>query len=96
LDYDRSHEVMAYHNLIHASVEYAIEHGYRRVSYGPLNNETKRRAGTDSMPVVASLWLRRPFLHWFTAKFVVPHLDVYSGRWEELAEDPPSPNAPRT
>jgi hypothetical protein len=56
LDYDLSHKTKAYYNLIDAAIRYAIEQGMKRVSMGPLNNETKRRAGTDLLPCTASIW----------------------------------------
>ena len=80
LDYGVSLQVNAYHQLLHASIEYAIDHGYQRLSFGPLNNETKRRAGTDLMPMVANLWSRNPFFGLFTKTLVIPNFQVYRGK----------------
>ncbi|MCA9235283.1 MAG: GNAT family N-acetyltransferase [Planctomycetales bacterium] len=79
LDYARSHEVLAYHNLIYAGVRTAIERGCRAMTMGPLNNETKRRAATDLHPVVASVWNRWPADRLVASKFLFPKFGVYYG-----------------
>jgi hypothetical protein len=89
LDYRRSHEVLAYHNLIYAGVEYGIEVGCRQMSMGPLNNETKRRAGGALKPIVASLWNRNPVDALVARKVFVKNFEVYSG---ELGADLHSSN----
>jgi len=78
LDYDLSLEVRAYHNLAYALIEYAIGRGLERVSFGPLNNETKRRVGTHLMPVVASLWTRNPIDRVLAKKFFIRNFHVHS------------------
>jgi predicted N-acyltransferase len=79
MDYQVSLEVKAYHNLLSASIEFAIDRGFERVSFGPLNNETKRRAGTSLLPMVAGLWSRSRFQGFFTRTFIIPNMQVYSG-----------------
>ena len=79
LDYGRSLEACAYHNLIHAGIEMALARGCRLLSMGPLNNETKRRAGTTLKPIVANLWNRLPGDRLVGHKFFVPNLQVYGG-----------------
>jgi hypothetical protein len=87
LDYDVSHEVLAYHNLIAAAIGLAIERGCEVLSMGPLNNETKRRAGTDFRPMVANLWNRNPVDRWAAARFFARNFQVYRGPFPE-AETP--------
>lgn len=82
LDYEHSHEVQAYHNLIYAAIEYAIARGLSHFSMGPLNNETKRRAGTQLLPMVANLWNRNPVDALFARKFFIKNFDVYQGEFE--------------
>jgi hypothetical protein len=84
LDYARSHEVLAYHNLIYAAIELAIGRGCRLLSMGPLNNETKRRAGSTLRPIVASLWNRNPIDRFVANKLFVKNFEVYQG---ELSDD---------
>ena len=79
LDYQRSHELLAYHNLIYAAVEHAINAGCRMLSMGPLNNETKRRAGGVLRPIVSSLWNRNPIDALVARKLFVKNFDVYRG-----------------
>jgi hypothetical protein len=79
LDYQRSHEVLAYHNLLYAGVELALERGCRLMSMGPLNNETKRRAGTSLKPIVGSLWNRWPLDRLVARKLFIKNFEVYSG-----------------
>jgi hypothetical protein len=90
LDYERSHEVLAYHNLIYAAIEHGIKHGCRMMSMGPLNNETKRRAGGELKPIVASLWNRNPVDALVARKLFVKNFEVYRGELGAL----PSDNAP--
>ena len=80
LDYERSQEINAYYNVLSASIEFAIERGFSRVSFGPLNNETKRRVATDLMPLVANLWSKVPFFRIFTRLFVMPNMQVFQAR----------------
>lgn len=79
LDYDRSHDVLAYHNLIYAGVQAAIERGCRVMTMGPLNNETKRRAATDLHPIVASVWNRWPADRWLARAWFFKNFGVYYG-----------------
>jgi hypothetical protein len=79
LDYERSHEVQAYHNLIYAGIEYALARGCRMMSMGPLNNETKRRAGSALKPIVASLWNKNPIDAFVARKLFVKNFEVYRG-----------------
>lgn len=79
LDYGRSHEVYAYHNLIYRAIEVAIEGRLSVLSMGPLNNETKRRAATDLKPIVASLWNRNPGDRLAARVFFAKNFEVYRG-----------------
>ncbi|MCB9914965.1 MAG: GNAT family N-acetyltransferase [Planctomycetes bacterium] len=81
LDYEHSLRVKAYPNLIHEAVAYALEHGFREVTLGPLNNEAKRRAGTLA-PVMASFWARDPLTMWLTKRVLLPRFQVFGGRLE--------------
>jgi hypothetical protein len=78
LDYARSHEVKAYPNLMHAAVEIAIEHGFREVTFGPLNNEAKRRVG-ELAPVMSSFWCRSRLMQAFMTKVLMPRFQVFTG-----------------
>jgi hypothetical protein len=79
LDYAASHDALAYHNLIAAAIEAAIERGCELLSMGPLNNETKRRAGTDLRPMVACLWNRQAADRWVAGRFFARNFQVYRG-----------------
>lgn len=79
LDYERSHEVLAYHNLIQTAIKYAIERGLTTFSMGPLSNETKRRATTTLKPMVANLWNRNPLDAMAAKMFFTKNLEVYRG-----------------
>ncbi|MBX3433074.1 MAG: GNAT family N-acetyltransferase [Pirellulales bacterium] len=79
LDYSLSLEAYAYHNLIYAAVREAIARGCRAVTMGPLNNETKRRAGTDLSPIVASVWNRFPVDRIVARGWLFPRLAIYQG-----------------
>ena len=79
LDYGRSHEVFAYHNLIYAAVREALARGCEEVTMGPLNNETKRRAGSELRPIVASVWNRWPADRALARAFFFRNFGVYSG-----------------
>jgi len=78
LDYDIGPAIKAYPNLMHAAVEHAIRTGYRAVTFGPQNNEAKRRAGTPE-PVRSALWCRSA-LKRFVAGRMIDKLQVYTGR----------------
>ncbi|MEM9659791.1 MAG: GNAT family N-acetyltransferase, partial [Planctomycetota bacterium] len=93
LDYQRSHEVLAYHNLIYAGIELAIERGCRVMSMGPLNNETKRRAGTHLRPMVSSLWNRWPADRLIARKLFIKNFEVFTG---EVPADEQTADAPET
>lgn len=85
-DYEMSTTVKAYHNLMNASIELAIEEGCSRVSFGPLNNETKRRAGTHVRPVTAHLWCSDPVSRFVTRLLFVKNFQMYTGPALEQAE----------
>ena len=61
-------------HLLMETIRFALDQGYTRVSFGPLNNETKRRAATEVRPVVANLWTRVPFFRTFTRCRVIPNM----------------------
>lgn len=79
LDYDVSTKAKAYHNLMYALIREAITRGCDMVSFGPLNNETKRRIGTDLRPLVASLWNRKKLDRLLARKVFLPNFQVYHG-----------------
>lgn len=87
LDYARSHDVLAYHNLIYAGVGAAIERGCRSMTMGPLNNETKRRAATELHPQVASVWNRWPADRWLARAWFFKNFGVYQGPIETPVGD---------
>ena len=76
LDYQRSYQAQAYHNLIYTAIEYAVENGYQRLAMGPLNNETKRRLGQELMPMVACLWNRYPLDALIARKLFIKNFEV--------------------
>jgi hypothetical protein len=79
LDYVRSHEVKAYHNLISAGIELTIQEGLDMLTLGPMTNETKRRAGGVFRPIVSSLWNRLPGDAFFAKKVFSKNFEVYRG-----------------
>ncbi|MBA3482966.1 MAG: GNAT family N-acetyltransferase [Pirellulales bacterium] len=79
LDYVRSHEVKAYHNLISAGIELTIEMGLKMLTLGPMTNETKRRAGGTFRPIVSSLWNKLPGDAFFARKVFSKNFEVYRG-----------------
>jgi hypothetical protein len=79
LDYERSHEALAYHNLIAAGIRLAVDRGLRLMSMGPLNNETKRRAGGVLRPIVSGLWNKNPVDHAVAKWLFVKNFEVYCG-----------------
>lgn len=93
LDYDDSHGIKAYHNLIAAAAQYAIDHGFKRVSFGPLNNETKRRGADELLPVAGGLWTRNPLLRPFNQRVLIPNLQVYAGPLPEAEAPPREPSS---
>jgi hypothetical protein len=88
LDYQRSHDVLAYHNLIYAAIDHGIRSGCRMMSMGPLNNETKRRAGGELKPIVASLWNRNPVDALVARKLFAKNFEVYRGELGSAANTP--------
>lgn len=80
LDYGASLEIKAYHNLMTAAAELAISRGLARVSFGPLNNETKRRGAEELLPVAANVWTRNPLLRPFARGVLIPNFQVYTGK----------------
>jgi hypothetical protein len=86
MDYARSYEVKAYPNLMHAAVETAIDQGFREVTFGPLNNEAKRRAG-ELVPVMSSFRCRSRLTQVFMTKVLMPRFQVYTG--SAFADDRP-------
>jgi hypothetical protein len=79
LDYQRSHEVKAYHNLISAAIELTIREGLDMLTLGPMTNETKRRAGGEFRPIVSSLWNRLPGDAFVAKKLFSKNFEVYRG-----------------
>jgi hypothetical protein len=79
LDYKRSHEVKAYHNLISAAIELAIKLQLEVLTLGPMTNETKRRAGGQFRPIVSSLWNKLPGDRFFAKKVFSKNFEVYRG-----------------
>lgn len=79
LDYVKSHEVKAYHNLISAGIELTIAMGLDMLTLGPMTNETKRRAGGAFRPIVSSLWNRLPGDAFFARKVFAKNFEVYRG-----------------
>ena len=77
-NYD-SLRVKAYANLINAAIEHAINQGFKRLTMGPLNNETKRRAGSHLMPMMASLWCRDAIGRLVTRKLFLKNFQIYMG-----------------
>jgi hypothetical protein len=80
LDYEKSHEVLAYHNLIAAAIEHAIATRSSVMSLGPMTNETKRRAGGQMQPIVSSLWNRLPGDAFVAKKLFAKNFEVYRGQ----------------
>ena len=78
LDYEAGPAVKVYPNLMHAAVAHAIETGARAVSFGPFNNEAKRRAGA-ALPVMSSVWVRNRLQRRFLGRFL-RRMDAYRGR----------------
>lgn len=78
-DYDVSLKTKAYHNLMNGAIQHAIEEGYSRVTFGPLNNETKRRIGTEFAPVNAHLWSREKLVGIMSKLLFIPNFQVYCG-----------------
>jgi fatty acid desaturase len=85
LDYGVSLEVKAYHNLMTVAAEYAISRGLKRVSFGPLNNETKRRGADELLPMAGSIWTRNPLLRPFSRNVLIPNFQVYTGKLGDAA-----------
>jgi hypothetical protein len=79
LDYERSHEVKAYHNLISAAIEVTLAEGLDMLTLGPMTNETKRRAGGVFRPIVSSLWNRLPGDAFFAKQVFSKNFEVYRG-----------------
>jgi hypothetical protein len=79
LDYQKSHQVKAYHNLISAAIELTIREGLDMLTLGPMTNETKRRAGGVFRPIVSSLWNRLPGDAFFAKKVFSKNFEVYRG-----------------
>lgn len=79
LDYEKSHEVLAYHNLIAAAIEHAIATRSSVMSLGPMTNETKRRAGGRMRPITSSLWNRLPGDAFVARKLFAKNFEVYRG-----------------
>jgi hypothetical protein len=77
-NYELSLPINAYHNLIHAAVEYAIELGCREVTLGPLNNEAKRRMGTLK-PVMSGIWCRNTVSRLLMNNVLVKRFQIYQG-----------------
>ena len=78
-DYDLTLKTKAYHNVMNGAIQHAIEEGYSRVTFGPLNNETKRRIGTEFAPVNAHLWSREKLVGIMSKLLFIPNFQVYCG-----------------
>ena len=78
-DYDWSLKTKAYHNLMNSAIEFAIERDYKGITLGPLNNETKRRIGTDFLPVNAHIWCRESVVRLVTKLIFLKNFQVYQG-----------------
>lgn len=78
LDYEIGPSIKVYPNLMQAAVRHAIASGYRAVTFGPRNNEAKRRAG-DEHPVRSALWCRSRLKRLVAAR-MIDKLQVYTGR----------------
>ncbi len=78
LDYEMGPAIKVYPNLMHAAVDHAIRNGFRAVTFGPQNNEAKRRAG-DAHPVRSALWCRSALNRWVAGR-MIDKLQVYTGR----------------
>lgn len=78
LDYTIGPKFKVYPNLMTCAVEHAIRTGCRAVTFGPLNNEAKRRAGM-AHPVRSGLWCRSAIKR-FVAARMIDKLQVYTGR----------------
>jgi hypothetical protein len=78
LDYRYSLSLKAYQNLLHESVCYAVDNGFRHVSFGPLNNEAKRRAGTLA-PIMSAFWLRKRLSRWMMRNIMLKKMQIYCG-----------------
>jgi hypothetical protein len=78
LDYDIGPAIKVYPNLMTAAIEHAIAQGCRAVTFGPQNNEAKRRAGI-AHPVRSALWCRT-MLKRLVAARMIEKLQVYTGR----------------
>lgn len=79
LDYEDSHDVKAYANLINAAIGHGIHHGFKRLSMGTLHNETKRRAGSHLMPVMVGIWFRSAVAGFLTRKLLLKNFQIYRG-----------------
>jgi len=79
LDYELSHEVQAYHNLMYAAIELALSRSCQSVGMGPLNNETKRRTANVLRPMVGNLWMRNPLDGLLAKKLFIKNFGVYRG-----------------
>ena len=79
LDYDLSFKTKTYHNLMNAAIHFAIEQGFSRVTFGPLNNETKRRIGSEFLPVTAHLWSREKLAGIVSKLLFIPNFQIYRG-----------------
>jgi len=79
LDYLQSFAARAYQNLMFALIETAIQSGCSAVSFGPANNETKRRIADRALPMVASLWNRKRLDRRFARRLLIPSFRINQG-----------------
>lgn len=78
LDYQLSSPIKAYPSLLFAAVQYAIENDFSEVTFGPLNNEAKRRAGTLA-PLMSACWFRNPLYGFAMKRMLLRQLQNYTG-----------------
>ncbi len=87
VDYDHSLRAKAYHNLMYEAIGYAIGHGFERVTFGPNNNETKRRVGRLMIPMAAGLWCRNSRDFRWTRWLFHKNFQVYTGPAEPQSQE---------
>ena len=86
VDYGVSLSVKAYANLINAAIAHAITRRFSRLTMGPLNNETKRRAGSHIVPFMASIWCRDPIGRFLSRRLFLRNFQVYRGEVDAESE----------
>ena len=87
LDYRYSPRLKVYQNLLHEAVVHAIDKGFRQVTFGPLNNEAKRRCGTLAA-TMSAFWLRKRLSRWMMQSFMLRRFQAYQGEWSSPIDTP--------